>query len=176
MSKPYTTHIAHSDTPGDYAAVVDADGYTVCPVILASNAKLIAAALNAYNPDAPAPKVPRVLVHVDGGVADSVQDTGVEVIIFDRDNYNDDPANTDKVPADWADLAKFFDVPVQSKQRFLIVAWPDDHDEDLERHASDIQEALDAGLVGGARVVGPFPPEFAKRADHIIGKVVGEVL
>lgn len=176
MSKPYKCHITQSDTPGLHAAVVDAEGHTVTPPIPATTAALIVTALNAYDPTPVERPTPRVLVHVNGGVADHVADEGVEVIIFDRDNYNDDPANTDKVPAAWADLAKFFGAPVESKQRFLIVAWPEDHDEDIEQAATDIQEVLDGAQVGGARVVGPFPPELAQRVEKIVGAVVKDVL
>lgn len=50
-------------------------------------------------------RAPRVLIIVSGGVADYVADPGVDVEIFDWDNYNDDPKWTGKVPAHFADLA-----------------------------------------------------------------------
>lgn len=58
-------------------------------------------------------KMPRVLVVVSGGVADPVYDAGVDVEVFDWDNYNDeeDYAKTG-VPAHFADLAEPIDVPV----------------------------------------------------------------
>ena len=44
------------------------------------------------------------------------------------------------------------------KQRFIIIAWPEDHDEDdLAEHACDIQDMLDLAQVGGAKVVAPLP-------------------
>lgn len=49
-------------------------------------------------------------------------------------------------------------------QRFLIIAWPKDHEEDLEQAACDLQDVEDgffwmpSGLVYGTRhpVVGPI--------------------
>lgn len=49
--------------------------------------------------------VPRVLVTVSGGVADYVADPGVDVEVFDHDNYHADPKNTASVPAHFRDLA-----------------------------------------------------------------------
>lgn len=51
------------------------------------------------------PQRPRVLIYVSGGIADYAADDGIEVVLFDMDNYRDDPKNTDKVPASFADLA-----------------------------------------------------------------------
>lgn len=56
---------------------------------------------------------PRVLVVVKEGVAEAIADDGVEVVIFDWDNYEDDPDGTEGVPAEFADLADFAGVPVQ---------------------------------------------------------------
>ena len=56
---------------------------------------------------------PRVLIVVSGGVADSVHDDGVDVEIFDWDNYNADPAGTSAVPSHFADLADPLNIPVQ---------------------------------------------------------------
>jgi len=55
---------------------------------------------------------PRVLVTVSGGVADTVEDGGVEVAIFDHDNYKEDPECTAKVPALFAGMAT--DVPFET--------------------------------------------------------------
>ncbi len=55
---------------------------------------------------------PRTLITVSGGVADWVCDDGVQVELFDWDNYNGDPINTRKVPANFQDLAKPLDIPV----------------------------------------------------------------
>lgn len=55
---------------------------------------------------------PRVLVVVSGGVADPIYDPGVDVEVFDWDNYKDDPENTVRPPAHFADLAGQCDVPV----------------------------------------------------------------
>jgi hypothetical protein len=38
----------------------------------------------------------------------------IEVVLFDMDNYRDDPKNTDKVPASFADLAEPFSAPVEA--------------------------------------------------------------
>ncbi len=56
---------------------------------------------------------PRVLVIIEGGVAENwVCDAGVEVEIFDRDNYGDDPQGTGGVSPHFADLAEQCNVPV----------------------------------------------------------------
>jgi hypothetical protein len=55
---------------------------------------------------------PRVLILVKGGVADYVCDDGIDVEIFDRDNYEVDPEETGGVPRHYADLATPIDVPV----------------------------------------------------------------
>lgn len=44
-----------------------------------------------------------------------------------------------------------------STQRFLLVAWPEDHEEDIAQAACDIQDVLDAAQVGGAVVIAPLP-------------------
>lgn len=55
---------------------------------------------------------PRVLVIVSGGVADFVADDGVEVVIFDWDDYKAAPSLTFKPPGHFADLATQCNVPV----------------------------------------------------------------
>lgn len=59
---------------------------------------------------------PRVLVVVSGGIADSVYDKGVDVEVFDWDNYNDDPKGAGPVPAHFRDLAEPIDVPVEGDE------------------------------------------------------------
>lgn len=61
-------------------------------------------------------KEPRVLVVVSGGIADPIYDEGVDVEVFDWDNYNDeeDDAKTG-VPAHFADLAEPINVPVEGE-------------------------------------------------------------
>jgi len=59
---------------------------------------------------------PRVLVVVHGGIADPVSDDGVDVEVFDWDNYNDDP-ETGGVPDHFADLAEPLGVPVGEEPR-----------------------------------------------------------
>jgi hypothetical protein len=57
----------------------------------------------------------RVLVTVSGGIADYVADAGVDVEVFDHDNYKDDPEGTGGVPAHFADLAEPIDVAVEAE-------------------------------------------------------------
>lgn len=59
--------------------------------------------------------IPRVLVVVSGGIADPVSDNGVEVEVFDWDNYKDDPEGTGGVPAHFSDLAALVKVPVEAE-------------------------------------------------------------
>jgi len=59
-------------------------------------------------------KVPRVLVIVSGGMADTVQDSLLDVVVFDWDDYNADPEGTGGVPADFADLAEPCGIPVEN--------------------------------------------------------------
>jgi hypothetical protein len=57
--------------------------------------------------------MPRVLVVVKGGIADPVSDEGVDVEVFDWDNYTDAPDETGGVPAHFSDLAKPAGIPVE---------------------------------------------------------------
>lgn len=70
-------------------------------------------ALGAYanNTDEAQTPVPRVLVFIKGGVAESVSDKGVDVHVFDWD-YNNDPDEDVGVPVRFADLAESCGVPV----------------------------------------------------------------
>ena len=54
----------------------------------------------------------RVLITVSGGSADYVCDPGLDVAVFDHDNYAFDPARTGGVPARFADLATPLEIPV----------------------------------------------------------------
>lgn len=54
----------------------------------------------------------RVLVTVSGGIADYVSDAGADVIVFDHDDYRDDPEGTGGVPDRFLDLAAPIEVPV----------------------------------------------------------------
>lgn len=58
---------------------------------------------------------PRVLIKVVNGVAGFVADPGVDVELFDKDNYD---AGDDFlcVPEHFRDLAEIMDVPVESDQ------------------------------------------------------------
>jgi len=55
---------------------------------------------------------PRVLIVVSGGVAEFVADDGVDVAIFDWDDYESDPSVTSKPPRHFEDLAVRCDIPV----------------------------------------------------------------
>lgn len=79
----------------------------------------VASAQQSLDMDISAPVVatmPRVLVVVSGGVADPVYDDGVELEVFDWDNYNADPEGTGPVSAHFKDLADPLDVPVAHSQ------------------------------------------------------------
>lgn len=56
--------------------------------------------------------------------------------------------------------------------RFIVIAWPEDHDEDLANHACDLQDFIDTVQMGGARVILPLPAaletEIAKLLRHQI--------
>jgi len=60
--------------------------------------------------------VPRVLVVVSGGSADTVQDRLLDVVVFDWDNYKADPVGTGGVPAEFADLANPLGIPVDDEE------------------------------------------------------------
>lgn len=61
-------------------------------------------------------KEPRVLVVVSGGIADPIYDEGVDVEVFDWDNYNDEEDDAKiGVPANFADLAGPINVPVEGE-------------------------------------------------------------
>lgn len=55
----------------------------------------------------------RCLIIVSGGVADYVCDDGVDVEIFDWDNYKSDPIGTALPPEHYRDLAKVAEIPVK---------------------------------------------------------------
>jgi len=61
-------------------------------------------------------KEPRVLVVVSGGIADPIYDEGVDVEVFDWDNYNDEEDDAKiGVPAHFTDLADPINVPVEGE-------------------------------------------------------------
>jgi hypothetical protein len=62
-----------------------------------------------------APK-PRVLITVSGGVAEYVCDDGVDVEVFDWDNYKVDPVETGPVQAHFEDLATPQGIPVEESR------------------------------------------------------------
>lgn len=71
---------------------------------------------------------PRVIVTVDGGLADWISSGGVDIVLFDRDNYDTVPGEADPeseyyseskesmaVPKRFADLAIPNDIPVSKE-------------------------------------------------------------
>ena len=73
----------------------------------------LATGLNIHSPTVMAP--PRVLVVVNGGVAETYADPGVDSVVFDWDNYRVATAETGGVPARFADLAARTKVPVDDE-------------------------------------------------------------
>lgn len=67
-------------------------------------------------PETSAPEKPRVLVVVSGGIADPIYDDGVDVEVFDWNDYKDDPDGTHRPPAHFADLANACATPVPVEQ------------------------------------------------------------
>jgi len=57
-------------------------------------------------------------------------------------------------------------------QRFLIVAWPEDHEEDLEQHACDLQDAIDMIQMGGARVFNLLSEEHTRAVEGLFARGV----
>lgn len=72
--------------------------------------KLVSEMLRKHADDGEEKPQPRVLVTVSGGVADYCSDPGIDVCVFDWDNYNASPRTTDGVPEHFADLAE--DLPI----------------------------------------------------------------
>jgi len=64
---------------------------------------------------------PRVLVVVSGGVADFIADDGVDVVIFDWDDYESAAEITLKPPRHFEDLAAECGIPVSGD---LAIATP----------------------------------------------------
>jgi hypothetical protein len=60
----------------------------------------------------------RVLVVVSGGVAEFLADEGVDVVVFDWDDYRSSAEMTVKPPRRFADLAAKCDIPVSSDLSF----------------------------------------------------------
>lgn len=55
-------------------------------------------------------------------------------------------------------------------QRFLIIAWPADHEEDLEQAACDLQDVIDAAQMGGAQVIAPVPDSLQQAIVATLGE------
>lgn len=70
--------------------------------------------LNFDEPETFEGRSDRVLVVVEGGIAEFEADEGVCVEVFDKDNYEADPVQTQAISADFGDLAERRDLPVES--------------------------------------------------------------
>jgi len=70
-------------------------------------------------------KLPRVLIVVTDGVADYYCDKGVDVEIFDWDNYKDDPVATAGVSESFRDLIEGTGIPIGDtlEERFPLENW-----------------------------------------------------
>lgn len=111
-------------------------------------------------------KAPRVLVTVSGGIADYVSDDGVDVEVFDHDNYNDDPAGAGRVPYRFADLAIPIDVPLDQAVFEVTAAGYDGSDDATDElvfwvlapSANDVEAAVkDTGAKFCGKVEGLTP-------------------
>lgn len=126
------------------------------------------------------PNRPRVLVVVSEGAADYVADEGVDVALFDRDNFEANSLGTTKVPRSFDDLAWSIDVPFESRFEELARAagLRMTFDQDLERYRwesdkegisqpgsfGELQEWQDACVKNGL-----IPAMSNGYADAIIG-------
>ena len=60
-----------------------------------------------------------------------------------------------------------------TKERFIVIAWPADHEEDLAEHARDIQDSIDMLMMGGARVITAPAPEVVMACENTIPEHFG---
>ncbi|KVV07340.1 hypothetical protein [Burkholderia ubonensis] len=90
------------------------------------------------------PRKVRVLVSLSDGIVDYRTDDGVDVHVFDRDIYEDDPAAMWGVPNQFRDLAESLGIPVGSSDSLDSRAATTDHDDKRER-AQTAFEAYDFG-------------------------------
>ena len=60
-----------------------------------------------------------------------------------------------------------------TKARFIVIAWPADHDEDLVEHARDIQDSMDMLMMGGPRVISEPAPEVVLACENTIPEHFG---
>ena len=110
-------------TNGDHYDLAKADaadhGYTQPMIAFDENDEASAqwpALMQHFKHAAPVEDMPRCLVMVSGGVADYVSDPGVDVEVFDWDNYR---AESDlgrlemRLQPHFKDLAGPFDIPMQ---------------------------------------------------------------
>lgn len=81
------------------------DGFTLAEMTGADEAAVLPAQSQST-------KAPRVLVVVKGGFANPVSDEGVDVVVFDWDEYKNDPECTAGIPARFADLGKGHGIPI----------------------------------------------------------------
>lgn len=89
----------------------EAAGRMTCALVDKPTVDDLSAQMGFFNVN-PVEKVSRVLITVKGGVADWVCDEGIDVELFDYDNYEDDPEGTVRPPPHFADLAEPLGVPL----------------------------------------------------------------
>jgi hypothetical protein len=58
-----------------------------------------------------------------------------------------------------------------TKERFIVIAWPVDHDEDLAEHACYIQDGIDMLMMGGAKVIAPIPSHLHDACEEHLSEV-----
>lgn len=120
-----TLEITHQQLAnGDHYDLAKADaadqGYTQPMIAFDENDEAAAqwpAIKQHFKHAAPAEVMPRCLVMVSGGVADTVSDPGVDVEVFDWDNYRaESPAGRLEMglPHHFKDLAAPLGIPVQA--------------------------------------------------------------
>lgn len=64
---------------------------------------------------------------------------------------------------------------MKHKPRFIIIAWPEDHDEDLAEHARDIQDSMDMLQMGCPKVIAPVPEDTHHQLNEMMGLCHAEI-
>jgi hypothetical protein len=123
---------------------------------------------------------PRVLVVVKGGVADPVSDPGVDVQVFDWDNYEDDPKEAGGVPGSFADLADPLGIPVEQTVFEITAAGfngGSDETDDLVIWVSALSPAIVKSAIAdtGATFCGPVDGNPIEDADFELPSQAGQL-
>lgn len=105
-------------------------------------------------------KAPRVLIMVKGGIADFVSDPGLDIEVFDFDNYEDDPEGTTRPPAHFADMAEPMGIPL-SLHRCGYCGTPTDKDGNPLQEVPECDGWDEAWQTHGACCVGENPQRQA---------------